>query len=865
MAKNSITDYSKTASLNTDIQSVDIDEGCLPSGINNAIREIMADLADMNDGTVTLTSPSFAAASLTGDLSFGDGNKAIFGDNANGDLVIQHDGTDSKIVDRGTGELLIQGSSSIRLQNFTGTQDYFVGVNNGASTIYHSGSAKLATTATGIDITGNATFDDNGRAIFGAGSDLQIYHDGANTSYISTSTGNMVIQDTDGGTVFIRGKSGENSIIANDDNSVRIFFDNAEKLATTSTGVNVTGGITTSDNITMTKTNGAVTIQDETNNNKKGQIQQIAGRLILRSRNDASNGNITFEGHNSQEYARFNASGYLGLGTSSPSAALDFGSSFYNGTPSTLGQLINKVALYADGSGPAYGLGISDGALNITAGANGDIRLHTNGVNERLRIDSSGNVGIGTSSPNANVGFSIGSDIKISQVAGAAHQSGNAGSIGLTISDGGNHSGVFVNNSHDGTYSDQFITFNTAEGGVSASTERMRIDSSGNVGIGDTAPVTPLTIATTNKLGSTFTGTTNGEGLTVTQTNYTAGNYISLVEAAYDDSNDANPNVRIGAMFDGNGSNLAFGTSNGYGSGITNTAMFINSSGRVGIGTSSPSAPLHVVGNSYVQSGTFYTDAITAFSGSSININAGSSHLSATVNGSERMRIDSSGNVLVGKTSDNFGTAGCEARPEGSLRITRDNSTAGFFNRLNSDGTIVNFYKDSSSVGSIGTATSEAGKFRIAGTDSGLQFRTTDIVPTNGAGNLSDNTKDMGDASARFDDIFATNGTIQTSDQNEKQDIEALSEAEQRVAVAAKGLLRKFRWIDSVEEKGDDARIHFGIIAQDLQAAFEAEGLDAGRYAMFINSTWTDEETGEERSRMGVRYNQLLAFIIAAI
>jgi hypothetical protein len=100
---------------------------------------------------------------------------------------------------------------------------------------------------------------------------------------------------------------------------------------------------------------------------------------------------------------------------------------------------------------------------------------------------------------------------------------------------------------------------------------------------------------------------------------------------------------------------------------------------------------------------------------------------------------------------------------------------------------------------------------------------------------------------------------------NEKQDIDVLSEAEHRVAVAAKGLLRKFRWKDAVAEKGDDARIHFGIIAQDLQAAFEAEGLDAGRYGMFINSTWINEETGEERSRMGVRYSELLAFIIAAI
>jgi hypothetical protein len=161
----------------------------------------------------------------------------------------------------------------------------------------------------------------------------------------------------------------------------------------------------------------------------------------------------------------------------------------------------------------------------------------------------------------------------------------------------------------------------------------------------------------------------------------------------------------------------------------------------------------------------------------------------------------------------------------------------------------------------------------------------------------------------RFDDIYATNGTIQTSDRNEKQDIEALTDAETRVAVAAKGLLRKFRWQSAVEEKGDEARIHFGIIAQDLQDAFTAEGLDASDYAMFISTTWwetqtevaaveaveevTDEEgnviteaveakdaytridtynTAEEapegateRTRLGVRYSELLAFIIAAI
>jgi hypothetical protein len=159
--------------------------------------------------------------------------------------------------------------------------------------------------------------------------------------------------------------------------------------------------------------------------------------------------------------------------------------------------------------------------------------------------------------------------------------------------------------------------------------------------------------------------------------------------------------------------------------------------------------------------------------------------------------------------------------------------------------------------------------FVVAGTAIGLGFfsyiTTRQIIPTDQSGSELDDSIDLGRSSARFDDIYATNSTIQTSDINEKQDIDVLSDAEQRVAVAAKGLLKKFRWRSAVEEKGDNARIHFGIIAQDLQAAFQEEGLDAGRYGMFVSETWTDPETNEERSRMGVRYSELLAFIISAI
>ena len=316
--------------------------------------------------------------------------------------------------------------------------------------------------------------------------------------------------------------------------------------------------------------------------------------------------------------------------------------------------------------------------------------------------------------------------------------------------------------------------------------------------------------------------------------------------------------------FDADSGSTRFGRPDGT------EAMRIDSSGNVIIGTQSQGGDriLSLRGDSAVLGYDSSATAAVVQSGNVKDLKFCTG--TDTFGDNERMRLDSSGNLLVGKTSPDVSVNGFETGDNGYTKITRTSGTANVntvleLNRLSTDGEILRLQKDGTTVGSIGSYIAYMYIGSTGGVDTHIGFVNGTVRPATATGGLLDNALDLGSSGARWDDIYATNGTINTSDRNEKQDISELSEAEQRVAVAAKGLLRKFRWKDSVAEKGDEARIHFGIIAQDLQDAFTAEGLDAGRYAMFISTTWTDEETGEERTRMGVRYSELLAFIIAAI
>lgn len=157
---------------------------------------------------------------------------------------------------------------------------------------------------------------------------------------------------------------------------------------------------------------------------------------------------------------------------------------------------------------------------------------------------------------------------------------------------------------------------------------------------------------------------------------------------------------------------------------------------------------------------------------------------------------------------------------------------------------------------------------------------------------IPDNTMTLGTGALRWSVVYAATGAINTSDARTKQQVKGLSDAENAVARRIKGLIRTFKFNEAVDSKGDEARIHIGVMAQEVAAAFEAEGLDAYKYALFCFDSWGDQfedvyegqtfhhtdgsvetrsvKTGVREvlkagNRFGIRYDQLLAFIIAAL
>lgn len=379
-----------------------------------------------------------------------------------------------------------------------------------------------------------------------------------------------------------------------------------------------------------------------------------------------------------------------------------------------------------------------------------------------------------------------------------------------------------------------------------AGSERMIIDASGNVGIGTSSPETPLNIVTTNKLGATFTGTTDGEGVRVDQSNYTSGNYVSLIESSHQDDQTA-PHVRIGAMFDGGGSHLAFGTSNSYASGITNTAMFIDETGNVGIGTTSPStsAPYEDYILTLGGGGWYTFDTMSMVNGPS----------STGVNSNDPGILLNS----VAMNTSSWATPGLYfTSTDGQFTTESPKYLAAIVGQATST------YNDDGDAGmNI--------NFRLTGNNQG----TSNLLYATSYGynmtatsfyHFTDNTASLGLSSLRWSVVYAASGSINTSDIRDKTDVADLDYGLDFV-----NNLRpvKYRYADRDAEI-EGVRTHMGFIAQEVRSVLGDDASSRGLWTSseFEKTEFIDDDDNPVYSnadRQGLRYEEIIAPIVKAI
>ena len=207
--------------------------------------------ADTVDGIEASAFLQTSGGTMTGNLSLGDNDELRFGDSD--DLVIEHNGTFGDILNR-TSVLAIRNAADnqdvvIQTDDGSGSvTDYFrADGSSGEAQLYHYGSEKLNTSSTGVSITGNLALADNGRLRLGASNDLDIYHDGANSYIAETGAGALIFRSN---TYSFRNSANtEQVMLASENGAVILYHDNSAKLATSSAGVDVTGSLTTSDEV----------------------------------------------------------------------------------------------------------------------------------------------------------------------------------------------------------------------------------------------------------------------------------------------------------------------------------------------------------------------------------------------------------------------------------------------------------------------------------------------------------------------------------------------------------------------------------------------------------------------------------------
>ena len=691
---------------------------------------------------------------MTGDLSFGDNDKAIFG--AGSDLQIYHDGSASYIDDAGSGRLNIR-SNDLRIEKYTGeTIAKFIA--DGAVELNYNDVKKLATTSTGVDITGTLTSD--GLTVDGSGVEVisvnstqngaQINFDSASTSVdwsigVSNSAdGDFLIYQSGSGSGDINlytgglkrqeiNRNGDISFYEDTGTTPKFFWDASAEALT------IGDAATQAPLSVETNSSGfAISIEE----NAGAETWQIGVDV---------DGDLNFY-NSTLPTPQFTVSdsGNVGIGTGSPSETLHLRSTLGGENGAILIEAFAPNIKFNDLSSPVSDYQILvNNSFNIKRDAAGDGTFEATD----LTIDSSGNVGIGTSSPSRLLSIDSGATSN-----GRIHFTNTATGSGTS-------NGFFVGqDSADGKVSlwnleNEYMRFATNN------TERMRIDSSGNIGIGTSSPSDALHVYNTSSLNHVRIDGPAGINRNLNFSTSGSTRWNIYANSTAESGSNSGSNLTISKYTDA-------GVYNGV-------AMFIErSSGSVGIGTSSPNTSLDVstssstVATFRVPSGggannkrlevatggdrvifKAYTDSDS--SATAIAFNNGAS--------SEAMRIDSSGNLLVGTTDpDNQNNSagssadnGFAVNNVGHFNAARYNGIVQYLNLTGTDGDIVQFRKDGSPVGSIGAS---VGNPYMASTGCGFRITGASVRPTNTSGVNSDNTVDLGFSSARWKDLYLSGG-----------------------------------------------------------------------------------------------------------
>ena len=200
MAKNNITQFDATDANNTDIKSIDISEGMAPSNVNNALRALMATLADLNAGTTTLTAPSgvnitATTAIKTPAIQFTDGDAAITIADGGG-VTANNFSSTSVNIDGGAIDGITLGTNSAV------TQAVIDNVNINGSTIGHTSDTDLMTVSSGLlTVAGEVsmtTLDIGGTNVTATATEINIIDGDATVGTTTPVAGDGIVTNDNG-------------------------------------------------------------------------------------------------------------------------------------------------------------------------------------------------------------------------------------------------------------------------------------------------------------------------------------------------------------------------------------------------------------------------------------------------------------------------------------------------------------------------------------------------------------------------------------------------------------------------------------------------------------------------------------------